>query len=112
MKVRIDKTRCIGCAVCENICPKGIRMIDGKAEVIDENAGCFIDAANECPQEAIILNEQDSKNKPDKTYDQEYKQGRGIGQGRGMDAGRGRGLGRGPRAGRGGGRGGGGRGRW
>ena len=109
MKARIDKTRCVGCSICENICPKGIRMIDEKAEIIDENAGCLKDAANECPQEAIILNEQDSKNKTDKTYDPDYKQGRRIGQGRGMGAGKGRGLGIGPRDGRGGGRGGGGR---
>jgi len=97
MKVRIDKARCIGCAVCENICPKGIRMINEKAVIIDENAGCLKDAADACPQKAIILNEED------------YKQGRRMGKGKGIGAGRGRGLGIGPRDGRGGGRGGGGR---
>ena len=109
MKARIDKTKCVGCGVCVGICPEGIEMVGETAEIKDENAGCLKDAANECPQEAIILNEQDSKNKTDKTYDQEYKQGRRIGQGRGMGAGKGRGLGIGPRDGRGGGRGGGGR---
>lgn len=112
MKARIDKTRCVGCALCADICPNGIRMIDGKAEIKDENAGCLKDAANECPQEAIILNGEDSKNKIDKTFDQNYRQNGGAGQGRGMGAGKGRGLGRGPRDGRGGGRGGGGSRRW
>ena len=112
MKVRIDKTRCIGCAVCENICPEGIRMVNGKAEILDENAGCLKDAVNECPQGAIIFDENPSKYKTVKTFDQSSRQGRRMGQGRGMGAGGGRGLGIGPKDGRGGGRGGGGRGRW
>lgn len=112
MKVRVDKTRCIGCAVCENICPEGIRMVEEKAEIKDENAGCLKDAANECPQEAILFDELTSKSKIVKTFNQNYRQGRRMGQGRGMGAGRGRGLGIGPRDGRGGGHGGGGRGRW
>ena len=112
MKVKIDKTRCVGCAVCVDICPNGIRMIDGMAEIIDENAGCLKDAANECPQKAIILNGEDSKNKTDKTFNPNYRQNGGVGQGRGMGAGKGKGLGRGPRDGKGGGRGGGGIRRW
>jgi ferredoxin len=109
MKVKIDKTRCSGCAICVNICPKGIKMVDEKAEIIDENAGCLKDAADACPQKAIVLNGEDYKNKTDKATNRNYNQYTPIGRGRGMGPGRGRGLGRGPRDGRGGGRGGGGR---
>jgi ferredoxin len=112
MKVRIDKTRCLGCAICTNICPKGIKMVGAKAEIIDENAVCLKDAADVCPQKAIVLNGEDYKNKTDKDTSQDYNQYMPIGRGRGMGAGSGRGLGRGPRDGRGGGRSGGGRRRW
>jgi len=111
MKARIDKTKCSGCGICAGICPEGIEMVEGIAKIKDENAGCLKDAADACPQEAIIFNGEKSDNKTDKTFNQNYGQGRGINQGMGRGAGRGRGLGRGPRDGRGGGRGGGGRGR-
>ena len=106
MKARIDKTKCVGCGVCAGICPEGIEMVGEIAEIKDENAGCLKDAADACPQEAIIFNGEKSDNKTDKTMNQNY------GQGMGRGAGKGRGLGRGPRDGRGGGRGGGGRRRW
>jgi len=112
MKVRIDKTKCIGCDVCANICPEGIEMVNGIAEIKDENAGCLKDAANACPQKAIVFNGEESINRIDRTFSQNYGQGRGINQGMGRGAGKGRGLGRGPRDGRGGGRGGGGRRMW
>ena len=105
----IDQEKCVGCAICTDICPEGIKMVNGAAEIIDENAGCLKDAADACPQEAIILNGQDSKNKTDKTSNQNDNQYKQIGRGSGMGAGRGRGLGIGPRDGRGGGSGGGGR---
>jgi len=106
MKARIDKTKCVGCGICAGICPEGIEMVGEIAEIKDENAGCLKDAADACPQEAIIFNGGKSDNKTDKTIKQNY------GQGMGRGAGKGRGLGRGPRDGRGGGLGGGGRRRW
>lgn len=109
MKARVDNAKCVGCAICEDICPKGIKMVNGKAEIKDENAECLKNAADACPQKAIILNGEKSKNKTDKTINQNYGQHELRGQGRGMGAGRGRGLGIGPRDGRGRGRGGGGR---
>lgn len=109
MKARIDKARCIGCAVCANICPNGIRMVNGKAEVKNEDAECLKEAATSCPQNAIILDDKESQNNKEKNTNQSYNQYRSMGQGRGIGAGRGRGLGRGPRDGRGRGRGGGGR---
>lgn len=112
MKARIDKTKCVGCGVCTDICPEGIEMVGEIAEIKDENAGCLKDAANACPQKAIIFNGEKSDNEIGRNFDQNYGQDRRINQGMGRGAGKGRGLGRGPRDGRGGGRGGGGRRRW
>lgn len=85
-------------------------MVEGKAEIKDENAECLKEAADACPQKAIVFNKEDySKNNKDEKSTTEYNQNRPMGQGRGIGIGRGRGLGRGPRDGRGRGRGGGGR---
>jgi len=102
----INKNRCVGCGICANICPEGIEMIGGKAEIKDENAKCIKNAADACPKKAIIL-DGDNFNEGNVNINSNYNPG--MGQGRGMGAGRGKGLGRGPRDGRGGGRGGGGR---
>lgn len=109
---RIDRERCIGCAICAGICPEGIEMRDGKAAIKDQKAACLKDASESCPQGAILLDDKGSSgpgSNPDRVYNQ-GGWGRGSGQGRGMGSGRGRGLGRGPRDGRGRGMGGGGRG--
>ena len=103
----IDKNRCVGCGMCANICPEGIEMIEGKARINDENAKCIKEAADACPQKAIILNgENFSEENANTNFGYNNS---GIGQGRGINAGKGRGLGIGPRNGKGGGRGGGGR---
>jgi ferredoxin len=107
--VYINKNKCVGCAICADICPKGIKIKDDKAEIINEDADCLKDAVDACPQKAIVLDVEAYKNKTDKITTQNYNQYMPIGRGRGMGAGRGRGLGRGPRDGRGGGRGGDGR---
>ncbi len=55
--VRIDKDKCLGCGICENICPEGIEIVEGKARIKDENTECLKDAAKACPRNAILLNE-------------------------------------------------------
>ena len=103
---RIDKNKCVGCGICANICPEGIKMVNGKAEIENENAECIKNAAAACPRRAIILDEENADREDVNT---DYNHNGNMGQGRGLGAGKGRGLGRGPRDGRGGGRGGGGR---
>ena len=97
VKVKIDKSKCIGCGVCVNVCPEGFVMADGKAEVKDENAACVDQAALACPVQAIILNnkKEDNNNSLDSgvASDQGFGPGRGPGRGRGMGFGQGRGLG-------------------
>jgi ferredoxin len=99
--IKIDKNKCIGCGICENICPEGIKIINGKAKIENETAECLKDAANACPRNAIILDENKQFNYEE---NQELGEGRGQGYGRG-GGGQGYGSGRGQGYGRGGGQG-------
>jgi ferredoxin len=61
MKVKIDEELCTGCGVCESLCPEVFEIKDDeKAHVKDADCkGCDCqDAADSCPAEAIII-EQD-----------------------------------------------------
>lgn len=68
MKVIINREDCIGCGVCEAVCPEVFRLIDdGKSsitekyrkesldqgEVGEELASCVENAKDSCPVEAI-----------------------------------------------------------
>ncbi|MEA2066251.1 MAG: ferredoxin [Thermotogota bacterium] len=58
MKVYVDKDACIGCGVCEGLCPEVFEMTDdGKAQakVPETEAACVQDAADSCPTQAIKL---------------------------------------------------------
>ena len=61
MKGFVDKDACIGCGLCEGICPKVFTMDDdGKAsaskdeipEILVKSAN---DACQQCPVEAIVV---------------------------------------------------------
>jgi len=71
--VRIDKNRCVGCGICVNICPQGFKIVNRKAIIEDENASCITEAANSCPQEAIILEE--NKNQEEESTRQSFRPG-------------------------------------
>ncbi len=57
MAVKVDEETCIGCGVCESICPDVFKMNDdGKAEVVKpEGADCAQEAADACPTGAITI---------------------------------------------------------
>jgi ferredoxin len=65
MKVRVDAETCIGCATCEGICPEIFEMTDeDKAiakveEVPPEHEDACRDAAEQCPVEAILVEEDE-----------------------------------------------------
>ena len=108
MEAKIDKANCIGCGICEGICPDGIEMKNNIAEIKNENAECLQKAADACPRNAIILNEKDSGREniiENQEKGMENCQGKGMGNGSGMGNGQGRGMGNGQGRGMGGGRG-------
>jgi len=63
MNVVVDQDVCIGCGSCEEICPAVFHVseITGKSEVMDaeacEYAGCCEAAEENCPVDAITLEE-------------------------------------------------------
>ena len=62
MKFKVDPNLCIGCGVCEGICPTVFEMPDDKAQVIldpvpaDVQESAF-DAESACPVGAITHTE-------------------------------------------------------
>ncbi|OYT66038.1 ferredoxin [Candidatus Bathyarchaeota archaeon ex4484_205] len=61
MKISIDKDACIGCGLCESLCPDVFQLgEDGKAEVISPDGcdGCDCQSvADSCPSSAIKIEE-------------------------------------------------------
>ncbi len=60
MKANVDQDLCIGCGLCESICPEVFEMgEDGLAHVIaevtDDLEGSALEACESCPTEAISL---------------------------------------------------------
>jgi ferredoxin len=56
--LKLDKEKCIGCGMCEIVCPHSVFSVaDGKAAIVDRNAcmECGACAMN-CPVEAIFVN--------------------------------------------------------
>jgi len=57
-KISVDKDTCIGCGLCENICPKSFKMQDGKAEAINSTVDkitCEKEAEESCPVDSIKI---------------------------------------------------------
>ena len=73
MKVWIDEA-CIGCKVCEELCPD-VFMVDEKASVSEENIEgneeAILEAVEECPVEAIIIEDDDYDDIDDDEDDEE-----------------------------------------
>jgi len=60
MKVKIDEELCSGCGLCEETCPDIFSLEDDIAKVInpnceEEDEECCQEAADNCPEEAIII---------------------------------------------------------
>ena len=58
VKVNIDKEKCLGCGMCQNICPEVFEVIDGKAQVkqdadLEKEQERVKKAVQSCPAEAI-----------------------------------------------------------
>jgi ferredoxin len=63
MKPVIDEDLCIGCGNCVEICPAVFQLEEEKSRVIDPEAcdftGCCEAAAENCPVEAITIEDDD-----------------------------------------------------
>ncbi len=57
MVVQVDEETCIGCGVCESLCPAVFQMgADGQAKVLKpEGADCAQEAADACPTGSITV---------------------------------------------------------
>lgn len=68
MKISIDREGCIGCAVCEALCPEVFKLLEdgksgivenhrkgslGEGEVGDDLTSCVENARDSCPVEVI-----------------------------------------------------------
>ncbi len=62
MKVKVDRDSCAGCELCIDVCPEVFEMDDDLArakveEVPAEYEDAVKEAAEDCPVEAIIIEE-------------------------------------------------------
>jgi len=55
----VSKNKCVGCGICEIVCPEGMETFDGIARVKYEEAGCLGKVVKACPQKAIKEIKQD-----------------------------------------------------
>jgi len=58
MIIKVDRDKCIGCGRCTEVCPDTFKLDElGKSIVIGENHECAMNAADQCPVEAIFVEE-------------------------------------------------------
>jgi ferredoxin len=58
MKPKIDRDLCIGCGLCESLCPEVFKLDDGKSIILEgvdykANKECTQKAIENCPVQAI-----------------------------------------------------------
>ena len=60
--VRVNKEQCLGCGLCESLCPEIFEMKDSKSQIkngadFDKNKTCLVEAIETCPVKAIEKND-------------------------------------------------------
>jgi len=58
MKPKIDRDLCIGCGLCESLCPTIFKLDDGKSKILEgvdykANKECIQKSIENCPVQAI-----------------------------------------------------------
>ena len=67
MKVVVNQENCIGCGMCEGICPEVFQVagedyvssVVGKKNDLEENKEKVIEAKESCPTGAIVVTEEE-----------------------------------------------------
>lgn len=58
MTIKVDRDKCIGCGRCTEVCPDTFKLDEmGKSIVIGANQDCAMSASDQCPVEAIFVEE-------------------------------------------------------
>jgi ferredoxin len=58
MQIKVDRDKCIGCGRCTEVCPDTFKLDEmGKSTVTGANHDCALSAADQCPVEAIFVEE-------------------------------------------------------
>lgn len=57
-KIKIDEEKCIGCGMCESLCPEVFKMKDGKSYLcekadLEKNKDCIESTIQSCPTKAV-----------------------------------------------------------
>ena len=56
MAAKVDTEKCLGCGVCEGVCPVGAIKVEDSVAVVDADTCVDCGAcASECPAEAITI---------------------------------------------------------
>ena len=60
MKVKVDKTKCLGCGLCVSICPLVFELKNNKSQIkekanLEKSKECIKEAAENCPVQAIKI---------------------------------------------------------
>ncbi len=60
MKLKIDEEACIGCGICQSLCPDCFLLENGTAKIINTNfKNCNLnEIAENCPSQAILIEEE------------------------------------------------------
>ena len=56
MAAKIDKEKCTGCGICEDVCPTDAIIVNGIASADEEKCVDCGTCVDECPNEAITIN--------------------------------------------------------
>ena len=101
MSVRLNKSLCVGCAVCRDVCPRNaIIMVKGYPQIDEVKCNeCGI-CVQRCPKKALSISGASTDANIRSGNSSYYGMGSGFsrfgrGSGGGMGHGRGRGMGRG-----------------
>jgi ferredoxin len=59
MKVKVNKKKCLGCGVCDSLCPEVFKLKNGKSQVkekanLKKHKDCIKQAIETCPVQAVI----------------------------------------------------------